>query len=158
MWHANYCILPGSTIWKASYENEKDDKFWFCSRMKIVHYSALGMGLYLECLKNLSSSCSLQNSHLQFNISYDSSLVFRCTVFPLPWKIDAKLGVHLIAKYFGAASSQCLFMIWIDFLLYSKSVDRIFHLTVHMWITKTIYGSFNRLVDIVNFSSYGFLI
>ena len=22
-----YCILPGSTIWKASYENEKDDKF-----------------------------------------------------------------------------------------------------------------------------------
>ena len=79
--------------------------------MKIVHYSALGMGLYLECLKNLSSSCSLQNSHLQFNISYDSSLVFRCTVFPPPWKIDAKLGVHLIAKYFGAASSQCLFMI-----------------------------------------------
>ena len=44
-----YCILPGSTIWKASCENEKDDKFWFCSGMKIVHYSALGIGLYLEC-------------------------------------------------------------------------------------------------------------
>ena len=105
-----YCILPGSTIWKASYENEKDDKFWFCSRMKIVHYSALGIGLYLECLKKLSCSCSLQNSHLQFN-SYESYLVLRCTVFPFPRKIDAKLGVHLVVKYFGAALSQCLFMI-----------------------------------------------
>ena len=105
-----YCILPGSTIWKASYENEKDDKFWFCSRMKIVHYSALGIGLYLECLKELSCSCSLQNSHLQFN-SYESYLVLRCTVFPLLWKIDAKLRVHPIAMYFGAALSQCLFMI-----------------------------------------------
>ena len=106
-----YCILPGSTIWKASYEYEKDDKFWFCSRVKIVHYSALGIGLYLECLKELSYSCSLQNSHLQFN-SYESSLVFkRCTVFPFPRKIDVKLGVHLVVKYFDAALSQCLFMI-----------------------------------------------
>ena len=22
-----YCILPGSTIWKATWENKKDDKF-----------------------------------------------------------------------------------------------------------------------------------
>ena len=102
--------FPGSTIWKASYENEKDDKFWFCSRMKIVHYSALGKGLYLECLKKLSCSCSLQNSHLQFN-SCESYLVLRCTVFPFPQKIHAKLRVHLVAKYFGAALSQCLFMI-----------------------------------------------
>ena len=61
-----YCILPGSTIWKASYENEKDDKFWFCSRMKIVHYSALGIGLYLECLKKLS--CSEHDVHFKIPI------------------------------------------------------------------------------------------
>ena len=79
--------------------------------MKIVHYSALGIGLYLECLKKLSCSCSLQNFHLQFKVSYDSSLVLRCTVFPLPWKTYADLRVHLVAKYFGAALSQCLFMI-----------------------------------------------
>ena len=109
--HTAYCILPGSTIWKASYENEEDDKFWFCSRMNIVHYSALGIGLYLKCLKKLSCSCSIQNSHQQFNVSYDSCLVLRCTVFHLLWKIDGKLGVHLIAKYFGAALSQCLFII-----------------------------------------------
>ena len=78
--------------------------------MKIVHYSALGIGLYLECLKKLSCSCSLQNSHLQLN-SYKSSLVLRCTVFRFPQKIDAKLRVHLVAKYFGASLSQCLFMI-----------------------------------------------
>ena len=108
-----YCILPGSTIWKASYENEKDDKFWFCSRMKIVHYSALGKRFILGVFKQTFmfwTWCSLQNSHLQFN-SYKSSLVLRCTVFPFPQKIDAKLRVHLVAKYFAAALSQCLFMI-----------------------------------------------
>ena len=43
-------------------------------------------------------------------------------------------------------------------LLYCKSVDRIFTLTVRVLITKTDDGSFNCHVDIVNFSSFGFLI
>ena len=86
--------------------------------MKVVHCSALGIGLYLKCNK---LKCSLQNSHLQGNsfvtinirvkVHFSFSFFLFWENLPLPWKIDAKLGVHLIAKYFGAALSQCLFII-----------------------------------------------
>ena len=75
--------------------------------------------------------------------------------FPLPWKIDPKLGLHLIKKFCSASLSQCVFIIQTDIWLYFKSVDRIFSLAGHVWITKTYDGSFNWHVDIVNFSSFG---
>ena len=74
------------------------------------------------------------------------------------WKIDAKLRVQLIARYFGAAFNSVCISFKLIALLYCKSVDRIFTLTVCVLITKTDDGSFNCHVNIVNFSSFGFLI
>ena len=75
-----------------------------------------------------------------------------------PWKIDAKLRVQLIARYFGAAFNSVCISFKLIALLYCKSVDRIFTLTVHVSITKTYDGSFNSCVDIVNFSSFRFFL
>ena len=86
------------------------------------------------------------------------SALFLWKKFPLPWKIDPKLGLHLIKKFCSASLSQCVFIIQTDIWLYFKSVDRIFSLAVHVWITKTYDGSFNWHVDIVNFSSFGFFL
>ena len=79
--------------------------------------------------------------------------------FSFPWKIDAKLRVQLIATEGILVQPLTVCVYHLNWLLYS-TVSQLteFSLLLCVLITKTDDGSFNCHVDIVNFSSFGFLI